>query len=374
MNIAIFETVHFENIYPLLRLFDKPGNRITVFCEETAQQQVLSQLSEPSGQFTWVIQKKQQSRSQFIRQMAGTIQREGIELLFLNTVSDNFWHLAWLAWKFRNRRILVTLHSINGYFSPKLKFSLRRLIRASGKWMLRKTIKEYSVQSPVLLTAARERLSSDYPVHLIPGAVFEPGNFSIVFPVPVRLTVAGSVDERRRNYEEVEQLIERLESAHMRAHISLLGAVRTSYARDLIARLSARHYEFVELSCYHHEDVPQQEYDRVLATSHFLYYPSRKEAILDDGAIEIYGETVSSGVFSDAIRHARPMLLPSSLPIDPVFNSCSFRYSSLEEICDLIIGLRNQREKYEWWQNAALEMAAHFTVEKIRTQCPEVFG
>lgn len=93
MHVAIYETVHFENIAPLLRLFDLPGNRITVFCDEEARQQAIAQLKDDADRFEWKLQKSGQSRRAFLTEAKRYVRSNAVDLLYINTISDNFIHL-----------------------------------------------------------------------------------------------------------------------------------------------------------------------------------------------------------------------------------------------------------------------------------------
>jgi hypothetical protein len=374
MQISIYETVHFENIGALIRLFDQPGNQITVFCDEIAARQAAADLQGDYDRFIWVTRQPPMGRRRFILHMRAHIRKRGCDLVWLNTVSDNFIHLAWMASSFPQTRFVVTLHAIEAYFSPQLKFNLRRIIRVAGKWLLRRTIREYSVQSPTLLPAARRNLHPRYPLHLVPGAIYEPGKFEIDPTLPLNLVVAGSVDPRRRNYEELNQLISSLEQAAIPIRITVLGSTESAFGRSQRDYWRSLRLEHVNLKWYETELVEQAEYDDVLAHAHFIFHPSASESVLEDGAKEVYGATISSGVFSDAIRHAKPMILPSFLTIDPLFNSCCLQYQQAGDLLPFFRMMQDEPSSYQSWKEAALRMAEQFTVERIRQHNPTLFG
>ena len=374
MQISIYETVHFENISALIRLFDRPGCQITIFCDEIAARQAAANLQGDYDRFTWVIRKPPMGRRRFILQMRVHIRKRGSDLVWLNTVSDNFIHLAWMASSFPQTRFVVTLHAIEAFFSPQLKFNLRRIVRVAGKWLLRRTIKEYSVQSPTLLPAARRNLHPRYPLHQVPGAIFEPGKFKDNTRLPLHLVVAGSVDPRRRNYEELKQLVNGLEQSAIPMQITILGSTDSAYGRSQCNYWRSLTLQHVQLKWYETELVEQAEYDEVLQHAHFIFHPSAMESVLEDGAKEIYGLTISSGVFSDAIRHAKPMILPSFLSIDPLFNSCCLQYQQAGDLLPFFQIMQAEPATYQSWKEAALKMAEQFTVERIRQHNPTLFG
>lgn len=373
MYIAIYETVHFENIVPLLRLFSLPGNQVTVFCDTAAFEQVKALLGDEADNSRWFLQSPDESRRSYISRVKEILEKEPVDLLYINTLSDNFFHLKQLVQSKGTKRTVATLHVLNGYFSPRLKFNLRRIVRVVGKWMLRRTIQEYVVQSTSMFPAARKLVDPRFPVHCIPGAVYDASNAEIEPTLPLHLVVAGSVDPRRRDYEEVDSLILYLEKLQLPVRITILGATDSPFGNDKCRKWSKQNLQYVQLKWYETGTVPQEEYDRVIAAAHFIFHPSTLAAVLEDGALEKYGKTVCSGVFSDSIRHAKPLILPATLSADPSFERCSFRYSGIQEIAALLQKLTASPSELKRWHVAGIEMAKQFTVEKIRQRNPSLF-
>lgn len=57
MNIAILETEHFEGAYPVIKLFDLPGNHLTIFTNENIFPKFRELLGSSIGQYSWLIKK-----------------------------------------------------------------------------------------------------------------------------------------------------------------------------------------------------------------------------------------------------------------------------------------------------------------------------
>ena len=56
MQLAIYESGHFETAYTLIRLFDLPGNHITIFADAQTAERLDELLGEPKEKYRWVIQ------------------------------------------------------------------------------------------------------------------------------------------------------------------------------------------------------------------------------------------------------------------------------------------------------------------------------
>ena len=156
--------------------------------------------------------------------------------------------------------------------------------------------------------------------------------------------------------------------------ITILGSTDSAYGRSQCNYWRSLTLQHVQLKWYETELVEQAEYDEVLQHAHFIFHPSAMESVLEDGAKEIYGLTISSGVFSDAIRHAKPMILPSFLSIDPLFNSCCLQYQQAGDLLPFFQIMQAEPATYQSWKEAALKMAEQFTVERIRQHNPTLFG
>lgn len=372
MHIVIFETTHFEAAYPLIRLFDVPGNHISVFCEEETCRQLQWMLKDDHTRFHWHTPSPQSNRRHFIRQLSNYCQTRQVDWLWLNTVSDNFLHFAALPHQLPGLRMTVTLHVLNSYVHPLPGLSLRRLVRCYGKKKMRARFREYNVLSPLLLPFAQQHLPAGVQVHTIPGAVFEEANYiSAPAGTPLHLVVPGSVDARRRDYMQVYQLLQQAEAAGLPLHITLLGQPVPA-SHDLVQRFRQHRGSYTTVTCFD-THVHQQEYDRILQSAHFIFHPSVQHTILEDGAEETYGVTVYSGNFSDAIRHARPLLVPAGLTTDTRLQSSILQYADIPALLDNLIQLHEHPRQMERWQQHALEVARLFTTDAISRQNPGLF-
>lgn len=372
MHILIFETTHFEAAYPLIRLFDVPGNQISIFCEEQTSRQLHWLLQEDASRFHWTIQSSGVSRRHFISELKRYIETEQVDWLWLNTVSDNFIFFAALRRQLPSLRMTVTLHALRSYIAPRLSWSLRRIVRIWGKKKMRARFTEYNVLSPLLLPFAQQYLPQGAKIHTIPGGIFEEEKYQPIATGPLHLVVPGSVDIRRRDYGFIYQLLQQAELAGLPLHISLAGGPGTG-GQEWIGRFRRFRGEYARISCFD-EHVEQEQFDLHIRQAHFILHPSVMDTVLEDGAAESYGRTVYSGNFSDAIRHARPLIVPASLPIDPFIRSAVLTYADCAGLLDTLMQLHEHPRELERYQQWALEVSRLFTAESIRTRYPSLFA
>jgi hypothetical protein len=120
------------------------------------------------------------------------------------------------------------------------------------------------------------------------------------------------------------------------------------------------------LSYYGNEEIDQPEFDRVIQSADFLFNPSIVNTFTDDNIKETYGITISSGNISDAIRHAKPVIIPQSLTIDPWFEYSCIRYATVDDIVKFIRSIIEKPELYKNLLQATCQSAKEYTVEKIK--------
>ena len=375
MKVAIFETEHFEAGYSLIRLFNNGQNEITVFCYPASQRQFDYLFKDDRSKINWVIKKEHQSKASFIYTIYQETKKRKIELLYLNTVSDNFLFYAMLAGSLPGVRIVLTLHSIYNFFSTKSLFNPRRMIRAIGKKMLRRAIKEFNILSPTLLPLLQQKFPKGKKIHQVPGAIFEKNAAAIteLSTDLFRIVIPGSIDNKRRDYGQVFKLLNLLKQEDIAAEIILLGSFYGEYGQTILAQCREWAKHHADLRWYEGTVVDQPEFDRVIEMSHFIFTPSVIDTVIADGVEEIYGISISSGNISDAIRHAKPLIIPGGLVVDPVLEKSCVRYSGLGDIVSLFKSIRNDGAIYTKLAIAAIDSSQQFTIEKVRAHNPNLF-
>jgi hypothetical protein len=127
------------------------------------------------------------------------------------------------------------------------------------------------------------------------------------------------------------------------------------------------------LHFYDEKTVDQDEFDRVLEQSHFIWNPSVLNTVLEDGVEETYGKSISSGNLFDVIRNAKPFIIPAELNIDhPLEQSC-FRYNSETEIAAFLANFFRGGEDYSQLAQRAITASLAFTAQNVRERNKDLF-
>jgi len=376
MKIGIFETEHFEGSYPVIKLFDYNNNDITVFAYEQAYEQFKHLFPEEPKRYTWKVKPEKRSKHLFILDMYREIKKNNISLVYLNTVSNNFFVYALMVFFLRRVRVVLTIHNINTWFEYKRSFSFRRIVRYLGRKLLISVVRDFNVVALTMIHPLEKKLGLTRKVHCLPGAVFEADNIKQTQADPcdrINIVIPGAVDGRRRNYQAVFDLITVLETEKLPATIIFLGRFYEEYGANILQRCSTWPQVHTELNYYEFEIVDQPEFDRVMNKASCVFIPSVLQTIIEDGVTEFYGTTISSGNLFDVIKHAKPFIIPRELPVDHFLERSCFRYKNTKDIVQLISTLHQQPGYYAEWLKSAMQSSGNYTMEKVRERNPGLF-
>jgi hypothetical protein len=377
MKTGIFETEHFEGSYPVIKLFDNGKNDITIFTYQSAWEQFKHLFPGEPEKYEWIVKPETRSKYLFIRDMYREIKRKKIELVYLNTISNNFIIYALFVLLLRKTRVILTIHNINSQFEFKPSLSPRRIIRYIGRRMLLSVIKEFNVVGMTLVGPLEERLAKNDKVYCVPGAVFEETNCRQTQPSindRINIVIPGTVDGRRRDYEQAIALVRLLEQQRVPVTITFLGRFYEQYGAGILQKIKDLRLVHTRLDYYEFETVAQPEFDRIMNNAHFVFIPSVLTTVIEDGVRELYGTTISSGNLFDVIKHAKPFIIPERLKIDAFLERSCFRYSRIEEITGFIIRMRDDMPGYTALLEDALQASRNYTIQKIRERNPGLFN
>lgn len=365
MKIAIIEKGHFEVAYTLIQLFDETENELTIFIDQVSYDQLKYLLKEKINRYKWLIQATETNRD-FIKFIFSKLRNEKFDLVYFDTIADNFIHYAYHINRGTYPKTVLTLHDIKGFFHYLPSFNVRKNIRFLGKRKLISAVQSFNVLSETLVTPLRLELQNEKRIFNIPGAFFEPQNFNPKKYTPgdtIKIVIPGSIDNRRRNYDTVFKLLEKIKSKNLKIGITLLGAFRKNHSEDIYRKCVQYIKSADNLRIYETEIVDQPEFDKIISDAHFIWMPLNQYAAVTDGTKEQYGTSISTGNIGDSIRHAKPFFAPSYLNIDSALQQSCFRYMDIEEIHNILQKLDST--EYKRMQNEAINASLYYTKEKI---------
>lgn len=378
MRVGIFETEHFEGAYPIIRLFDNGKNEITIFTYETSYRQFRFLFGDQIDRYHWIVKGSEETRYHFMLRIYRETRSRKIGLLYMNTITDNHLFYALLIFFLHQTRIIATLHNINAYFMFKPAFSLRRWVRYIGKRSFIKTVKEFNVVADTMVSYLKGHLPAYKKVYSLPGAVYE-----MTTPYPcsspaatgiVRIVVPGSVDGRRRDYEQVFDLLDACNLQGIAISIVLLGGFNGDYGQMVLEKCRSYTQQQANLLYYDTHIVDQPEFDRVMNEAHIVFIPTVIDTILVDGIQETYGQSISSGNLFDIIKHARPFMAPAALRLPDNLKSSCIPYHSVDDIVSFLQNYLRDDALFRLLSKNAEQNSQQYTIAKVRERNPTLFG
>lgn len=376
MDIAILETEHFEGAYPIIKLFDTPLNKITIYTNEKSYSQFKFLFPDEPDRYKWVVTRRNQSKYILLQYIYRDLKKNRSGILYLNTVNNNFIFYAVLVKRLHRIRVVLTLHNINTHFTHLTTFSARRLIRNAGKKMLIKAVQEFNVVSLTMVNYLKDKLPSYKKTHCLPGAIFEEEKLIKTAPEitqRINIVIPGSIDKKRRDYDIVFHFMNEVNLQRLPVHVTLLGGIYNDYSIQILEKCKKYALKNTNLKFYNTDIVDQPEFDRIMNDAHFVWVPSVIDTIISDNVSETYGVSKSSGNIFDIIKHAVPFFAPAILKVDPFLDKICLRYNSIHEIIAHLQRITNSPEDYGVLEEAALAASGNYTIDKVRERNPDLF-
>lgn len=374
MKTGIFEMQHFEGAYPIIQLFDMPANEVIVFTNTYTYERFVELFKQDINRFKWEIIDRKSSRLRFFWQLYKAVKKHRLDLMYVNTISDNHLLYAWVLGLLRINRVILTVHDINCMFRSHWSFHAREFIHHIGKKALIKRIKEFNVISGAMVDNIKEATHHQLPVHNLPGSVFKNEQVKLTISDYIHLVVCGGLEKKRRDYDQVFDLVKAAEEKQLPVHITLLGGTYDEFGKGIAQRAKDLKTTYAKLLVYESRHVHQDEFDKQLNNAHFILLTSVIDTAICFAIPETYGLTKSSGNVFDGIKHARPFIVPQSLRMPANLESSCFRYSSNEQMIDFLTGLFRQKSDFLDWQQRALANSKEYTIAKVRSRNPTLFA
>lgn len=372
MNIGIFETEHFEGAYPVIRLFDTPENRLTIFTDVQTHRRFKDLLQSTAGRFEWVIGNETANRFLFFKKMYSAARKAKLDIVYINTISKNHLLYALMIKFLPASRAVLTIHDINCFFQSRRGTGFREWIQHTGKKMLLKNLNEFNVVADTMVPYLRSKTTA--MIHNVPGAVYEHRASQNQLRDKIHLVVPGTIDQKRRDYNAVFELLSLAEQKAIPLHITLLGGALDDYGRSVLKKVRDFRGQATGISCYDFQLVDQDEFDLQLDAAHFIFVPSVVNTFICGKIPETYGLTKSSGNIFDIIKHAKPFIAPKGLLVSPELEDSWFAYGKVDEIIPFLQSMLNTAGLYEQWSENAIRNSEKFTIDKVRKKNPSLFS
>lgn len=360
LRIAIIETEHFEVLDPVLHLLLQVGAEVHVMC---SKQVYLSSELKSDSRLHWHYSETDCSPRVVLQNFKKILGTLCLNTVLLLTVSNN--HYLYSRLKKKDITVILGIHDLNSYLIPQFKMSFRGFVRYVSKKILYNRANAYLVFSEKQTSMLKAETQKK--VHYIPPALFHSVQFSprsYTHGQELLVVVPGSIDIKRRNYEDVFSLYQEMKKYPLNIRLVLLGsppANQLDALKDRLNALSTNENTTIE---FFEEHVPTDLFFEYLRKAHFIWAPVQKVFDNEGESWETYGVTKISGSVYDAIRVGRPLLLPDYYVSDPALLKNALFYRSISDIVKILVFVAEHPEQYAVYQLQALTASMEFVPEK----------
>lgn len=252
-------------------------------------------------------------------------------------------------------RLLLT-NEANGWagsgFSFSRDFSFQYNLWANAKLPLkRKILKQYTailVEFDTIQEYMKEELNCMQPVHVVNTVIKKE---TMIGPDEdrIRFVIPGNISKSRRNYEMALSAFEdAFEQYPNKIELCLLGRLKDKSISNRCDDLISSGY------CvdYYENWVPSKKFSKEIQRSDVLLAPQnrhRKEML----PFEVYGLTSGSGNIFEAIRHSKPIILPSYFPDVSCLGESDIRYKDGDHLATVIQSLAGNKKQLKQITDAA---------------------
>jgi hypothetical protein len=326
MTVAVFETTHFESAYVPVKLFLKAGHRVTLICPPETRSQMNVLLGAMAGDIEWLPLTNIWSAAKVL----ALLSTQKYDIIYLNSAERNFsFYRAVMALQ-RQATCIVTVHDINFLFAnEKSGVSI-----TNKQWLLNRT-DAFTILTSSLTAELRTKITAEKFVYVVPGGIFCRPEIVVRSPeLPVQIVVPGTIDERRRDYTIVLNLLAKAKDRGIRIHVTLLGNSDKRYSANVLPQLEDWARREKNLTMFE-EIVPQEQYDLTFRNAHFALVPAKNDVLLN-GMQERYGITKSSGAIGDIIRYGKLFFAHSSFTVDEPLKAGWISFNKVSDMVDSI--------------------------------------
>jgi len=362
MKIAVIELEgHAECLYSFCKIFEDYTPKITIFGTQAIYNELQNAINVAA--FEWILQPAEQAIKTFLATQTPLLNQ--YDVVLLNTVQKQLHQYYTQA--IRPPKIL-RIHNTNTFLNrwSNIRFSaspyalwkdfsyvIRELL-LQGEWQQVKkmiqwvdlltfptaTIEQYALKNSTL---AQQKYFPSIPLSC--------SSFDFIKTTPTNiryLTITGTIDERRKDYELVVQVFkELLPNIQQPLYLTLLGKPKGPYGQRIINQLHnlSQTYELFQLRTYQ-KRVPQHEFNTVMQQTDLLLAPIRLNTRYKIYH-EQYGYTKISGSESDVIRYGKAAIFPADYPIENEMKTLVKTYGSMQDLSLLLLKFVNNPEAFQ---------------------------
>jgi hypothetical protein len=297
-------------------------------------------------------------------------------LLFINTIHETFLDLfCYLGFNPKSKTILL-IHHVNAWLNPYLIFDIKHPIKTidtnAASILISKFIFPKFDAINVIYHPLKEYIKkkTDYKkkIFTLPSSIFENINDNRINENNDKLNIAipGLIQEHRKDYNAVIPAFENLfKDNKEKIKLCVLGFPIGSFGKYIKNKFNDMKKNEYDIEIFEHF-IPEDIFKDKLLQSDIILAPIRINTRADGDIKEIYGRTVGSGIIFNAIKYAKPIIVPSEFNMLPELSSSTLKYSNSKELQYIIEHLISNPDKLQKIKSNAIINSQIFSLQKLQ--------
>jgi len=363
-KIAIIELdYHPEVLYNTCKILINSTFDINIFTIEKIALEIKELLPEEG--LHWNICTNKKTIRSFIKENLNLLNAS--DLIIFNTLASNFSFFSKLNLK---PVTVLRIHNTYSYFAPgnhiKLVPSLYFVWKDTSHF-IRKTIGELDwyyrkkflksvdyicfPDEEIRKFASTNGLIKGYKtIPSLPITYFDPGFYKPFSGNEIIITIPGTVDQRRRNYQDVLLALGMIkDKLNIPVVVNFLGKPKDAYGKEIIrnaASLANKNLKIVTFS----QKIPFDLFNNILKNTDFFILP----IVIDTKYLiyeEKYGYTKISGSINDMIHTGKPSIVTSDYPLNPQLKGICDSYGTPSDLAGKLLQWINNKKFQLYSQN-----------------------
>lgn len=355
-KIGILETsIHPIYLYSTVRILKSEDTMVSIFTIKENYDIVAPILGKKLDKYFWVIKNDNETLREFLKRIKLTIE-QSIDILYVNTITDGLKDI--LAYCCFNPAVYKTLTIHNPHlwfdwdknigYKAKIKHIFRKLILPKYDALIgvSEKVKKY------ILTVCKYQK----PIYVIPFSIYEPYEASendkyIIF------AASGRIDKIRRDYHSLLNIFEVLFPKYPQVFLKILGMPDGKYGEEIVRKC-------LELKSKGYNIFVSQEY---IKGDFFEKEMKGADILIGPINMFLYDASKETGIIYDAIRFAKPVVMPEGYDIPIEIQSSTLFFKDWDHLGQIIEKLIiNKNDKLKELKQTAKKNSLFFTSEYIR--------
>jgi hypothetical protein len=272
--------------------------------------------------------------------------------------------------------MIVIVHHANAWLKSRFVFNMKHVISTIDSNLSSALIKKFilpkfdaiNVIYPPVKDYILKNTDYDKEIFTLPTSIFEENKLRLSAKKDDKLHVVlpGLIQEHRKDYKMTIPVFENL-FKRFKEHLALsvLGLPVGQYGKSIYMAFTHMRDRGYNVSIFDRY-VPDETFDEILTNSDIIFAPIRINSRADNETEEQYGITVGSGNIFDAIKYAKPIIVPAEFNMLDELKSSALKYSTPTELEQIIAELISNPEKLKHLKEEALVNSRKFSLEKLQ--------